>query len=170
MANLTRAGVPAQSPLTPAEQQLLREFNEMLARLRQAGLVRSGNATGDIGEWLVVKHYGLELHPSCRNEGFEGYIDVEGRRYRTQVKVHNASIGLNQLVGNPDLYDLLVVLVGPDSTLRDARVTAGGVNAFHVYVFEPADIKKSMHSYPNGTYSCAKTVLHAAAPNDIITF
>lgn len=168
MANIKASDVSAQSLLTTEELQLLREFEDVKARLRVAGIVRSGNVTGDIGEWLMVRQYGLELHPSCRNKGFEGYIELEGVRYRAQVKVHNAGIGKNQMVGDPTMYDMLIVLIGPESTLRDASVKEGGPGSFHVYIFEPADIMARMHRYRDGTYSFAKTVLHAGAPDNII--
>lgn len=118
----------------------------------------------------MVRQYGLELEPNCRNKGFEGYVELEGQRYRAQVKVHNASIGTNIRVGDPTLYDVLFVLVGPDSTLRDIRIVEGGANAFHVYVFEPAEISTMMHRYLDGTYSCARKVLHATEPASIIPF
>lgn len=156
--------------LSLTERSLLRELDDVVARLRVAGIVRSGNITGDIGEWLIVREYGLELEESCRKEGYEGHIELEGVRYRAQVKVHNSTEGTNVRVGNPLKYDLLFVVVGPTSTLRDARVIEGGAKAFHVYVFESAEIMRDMNAYPNGTYSCAKTVLHTDAPFSVLPY
>lgn len=170
MANIQRRVSPSRGMLPPAERQLLRDYYAVCARLREAKIVRSGNVSGDIGEWLVVQAYGLELEDSCRNRGFEGFIEHQGTRYRTQVKVHNASDGWNLNVGNPDLYDVLLVLVGPNSFLRDPLVTEGGRHAFHVYIFDPSTIRRTMNSAPKGTYSCAKKVLHADAPDNIIPF
>jgi hypothetical protein len=169
MANVPELVTPSHELLTPAERQLLREYHDVCARLRKAGLARSGNISGDIGEWLIVQLYGLELVKSSRNKGFEGYIELEGTPRRAQVKMHNSTEGTNHNVGNPKLYDVLFVVLGPASKLRDPRITECGRDSFHVYVFEPWEVEK-MTPCAGGTYTCATAALHAQAPHSIVPF
>lgn len=131
------------------EKQLISEFFSCASRLNDAGIVRSDKLLGDIGEWLCVKEYGLVLAKSGRNKGFDGCIGDS----RIQVKVHNAPVGKNISVGDPDNYDELIILIGPRSSLRNFD----NQSSFHVYRFSSDEVKKAMER-PSGFY-CARGVL-----------
>lgn len=131
------------------EKQLISEFFTVASKLNDAGIVRSDKLLGDIGEWLCVKAYGLVLAESGRNKGFDGCIGDN----KIQVKVHNAPIGTNVSVGNPDNYDELIILIGPRSRLRNTDKTL----SFHVYRFSSNEVRDTMKR-SSGFY-CAKGTL-----------
>jgi hypothetical protein len=131
------------------EKQLISEFFAVASKLNDAGIVRSDKLLGDIGEWLCVKTYGLVLAESGRNTGFDGCIGDN----KTQVKVHNAPIGTNISVGNPDKYDELIILIGPRSRLRNTDNKL----SFHVYRFSSNEVRETMKQ-TSGFY-CAKGTL-----------
>ncbi len=133
------------------EKQLIRDFFNYPEKLRDAGIVRSNNVLGDIGEWLCVKKYGLVLANSGRNPDFDGYIEDK----KVQVKLHNAPIGTNvNDVGNPEKYDELIIILGKQSRLRPKNVCEDG---FLFYKFSAQEVKNNMKQ--NKKYSCAKKVL-----------
>lgn len=132
-----------------SDLQLISEFFAVASKLNDAGIVRSDKLLGDIGEWLCVKAYGLVLAESGRSKGFDGCIGDN----EIQVKVHNAPIGTNVSVGNPDNYDELIILIGPRSRLRDTDNT----QSFHVYRFSSNEVKSTMKR-SSGFY-CSKGTL-----------
>ncbi|MBF0502818.1 MAG: hypothetical protein HQM09_21970 [Candidatus Riflebacteria bacterium] len=137
--------------MTDLEKQLIREFFEASARLLDAKIVRSDKLLGDIGEWLCVKHYGLVLEKSRRNQSYDGWI----RGLQVQVKVHNSPEGTNINVGDPEKYDELIVILGPKSWLRVSKTS----QTFHVYRFSSKEVQTSMKRN-SGYYYCAKKSLN----------
>jgi hypothetical protein len=120
-------------------------------------MIRSDKILGDLAEWICVHHYGMILATSGRHPGYDGVI---GER-KVQVKAHNAPIGTNLSVGNPNQYDELFVLIGPRSRLRVG--TAG--QTFHVYKFTASYVNENFRR-ESGCY-CAKKGL-TGMPYDII--
>lgn len=143
--------------MTDAEKLLIKEFFSSTSRLLEAGVIRSAKIMGDIGEWLCVKNYGLVLAKSGRNPGFDGYIGDK----KVQVKLHNSPKGTNSSAGNPEKYDLLYVIIGPDSSLR----MADGTTAFHAYKFTSDEVQELMKR-ESGHYF-ATEILHARAHDAI---
>lgn len=120
-------------------------------------MIRSDKILGDLAEWICVQHYGLILATSGRHPGYDGLI---GER-KVQVKAHNSPKGTNLSVGNPDLYDELIVLIGPRSRLRAGPA---GQN-FHVYRFSTCHVDANFRR-ASGCY-CAKGGL-ASMTYDVI--
>jgi len=123
--------------MTDEEKQLIRDFFNFPNKLRDAGIVRSNNVLGDIGEWLCVQKCGLTLVESGRNADFDGYIEDK----KVQVKLHNAPIGTNVDVGNPEKYDELIVILGKQSILRPQNSCDDG---FLFYKFSAQEVKETI--------------------------
>lgn len=60
----------------------LRAFHEAGQRLKDAGLLRSNNLVGDVGEWIAARYYGVPLAKTRTT----GYDLVTRDRLRVQVK------------------------------------------------------------------------------------
>jgi len=140
-----------------SEKKLIREYFESVENLQNSNIVRSDKVLGDLGEWICVQKYGLVLEESGRHPGYDGKIGDE----TVQVKVHNSPEGTNLSVGNPDKYDLLIVLIGPRSKLR----IGGRDESFHSYRFTSAEVKKLM-ARSSGHY-CAKGILESRGHDSI---
>ena len=134
-----------------SEKELIRQYFSCVAHLQDKNIVRSDKILGDLGEWICVKKYGLILEESGRHPGFDGKIDGD----KVQVKVHNSPKGTNLSVGNPEKYDLLIVLIGPRSRLRIEEAD----DSFHVYRFTSNEVTELMAR--NSGYYCAKGILKA---------
>lgn len=112
-------------------------------------MIRSDKILGDLAEWICTDRYGLVLATSGRHPGYDGMIGQS----KVQVKAHNSPKGTNLSVGNPDLYDELIVLIGPRSRLR---VGPAG-QTFHVYRFTASHVAANLQR-ASGCY-CAKKSL-----------
>lgn len=95
------------------EKELVNFFDE-IKMLRDSKIIRSDRYLGDIGEYICQKLYGITLNDSGREKGYDGTID--GKKY--EIKFHNSVTRTNIYLGNPDIYEILLVVFGPDSLLR----------------------------------------------------
>lgn len=137
--------------MTEEEKCLVQGFFDSVAKLQDAGIVRSDKVLGDLAEWICVRQYGLVLETSGRHPGYDGLI---GNR-KVQVKAHNSPKGTNLNVGMPEKYDELFVLIGPRSRLR---VGPPGRD-FHVYRFAAAEVQATLRRV-SGCY-CARGALES---------
>lgn len=141
-----------------SETLLIKAFFDCIAKLMDANIIRSNTSIGDIGEWLCVHKYGLKLNESSRHPGFDGWIGQE----KVQVKLHNSPKGKNLNVGNPDKYDKLIILLGPNSYLR----VHDSVISFHAYNFTSSEVKQLMKRKRG--YFCAKKICNINPYESII--
>ena len=132
--------------MTEDQRALIRDFFACAASLQDAQMIRSDKILGDLAEWICTDRYGLVLATSGRHPGYDGVIG----KTKVQVKAHNSPKGTNLSVGNPDLYDELIVLIGPRSRLR---VGLAG-QTFHVYRFTASQVAANLRR-AKGCY-CAK--------------
>jgi hypothetical protein len=95
------------------EKELINFFNA-IKMLRDSEIIRSDRYLGDIGEYICKKLYGVILNDSGREKGYDGILN--GKKY--EVKFHNSLTRTNIYLGNPKIYDVLLVVLGPDSLLR----------------------------------------------------
>jgi len=135
------------------EKKLINNFFQSVEALHKSKIIRSDKVLGDFAEWLCVKKYGLVLATSGRNVGFDGLIG----KLKVQVKAHNSPKGTNLSVGNPDKYDMVYVIIGKNSCLRDVSKGDG----IHIYKFTSADVNNKMKR-KKGFY-CAKKILKATS-------
>jgi hypothetical protein len=113
--------------ITPRQKRALRDFYKAVDELKSAGIIRSDKYLGDIAEFLCNIALGVELAKSGRQAGHDGMIGES----RVQIKY---SGGLSNTVdcGNPNEYEILLIVIGPKSVLR----RNGETGDYLVYHFE----------------------------------
>jgi hypothetical protein len=113
-------------------------FFSSVDRLRDLGVVRSNKYLGDIAEFLCSNLFGMELAESKKQKGHDGTIDG----LRCQVKFSGGSSQTIDL-GNPELYDRLIIVLGPESALRH-QGTEGRWLVFNI----PSEVilRKNLHN------------------------
>ncbi|MGR6904587.1 hypothetical protein [Lysinibacillus sp. BSL11] len=95
------------------EKELI-NFFKAIKMLRDSEIIRSDKYLGDIGEYICQKLYGITLNKSGREKGYDGTLGSE----KYEIKFHNSLTRTNIYLGNPEIYDVLLVVLGPDSLLR----------------------------------------------------
>lgn len=100
--------------MSPEQKIAVDAFFAAAEKLRVMGVIRSDRFLGDIAEFLVASKLGMDLAESKRQEGFDGIVDLK----KIEVK-YNGGSSKTVLCGDPNLYDELVVVLGPGSVLRD---------------------------------------------------
>lgn len=101
--------------MSPEQAAAIVSFFSAVERLQSLEVIRSSRYLGDIGEFLCHATDGTVLVPQLRNPGFDG---MSGDA-RVQIKFNNSPTGNNIDVGDPSGYDILVIIVGPQSKLRE---------------------------------------------------
>lgn len=102
-----------RSAITQQEAKAIDDFFAAAENLRTLGIIRSDKYLGDIAEFLCSRHLNLCLAQSGRQPGHDGLIGDK----RIQVKYHGGtSTTIN--CGNPEQYDKLLVVLGPNSVHR----------------------------------------------------
>ena len=88
-------------------------FFSSVDRLKDLGVIRSNKYLGDIAEFLCSNLFDMQLADSQKQKGHDGMIDG----LRCQVKFSGGSSQTIDL-GSPELYDRLILVLGPESVLR----------------------------------------------------
>jgi hypothetical protein len=140
--------------MTPEQKRAITSFFKAVERLEDCGVIRSSRYLGDIGEFLCNSAFGTILANQLRQTGHDG---MEGSS-RVQIKFNNSTAGNNINVGNPNDYDVLVVVIGSRSKLREADHSQ---NEFRLYRYA-ADEVKTWKTKSNNYY-CAKEKLASCA-------
>lgn len=133
----------------------LKKFFKVIKELRESNIIRSDRYLGDIGEHICQKLYGLELNKSGREQGYDGGLNQQ----KYEVKFHNSLTRTNIYLGNPDIYDILLVVLGPESLLRPK----GEKDSFLIYKMESEYIKESF-KHKTG-FSCGKRYFSESIPD-----
>lgn len=132
--------------MNPEIKQAISDFFEAVAKLKQLGVFRSDKYLGDLGEYISQYFFNVELCESGRQPGHDG-IDADGF---VQVKYHGSTTRTNVDLGNPDSYQNILVVLGPESLLRNKNYSQD----FLVYRMSENDVRSYRNS--NNTYSCGK--------------
>jgi hypothetical protein len=128
------------------ESEAIKKFFKSIKELRTRGVIRSDKYLGDIGEYICKEKYGIELCESGRQEGHDG--ELNGNKY--QIKFHNSPTRTNIYFGNPNKYDKVLIVIGPESKLRsDSNITE-----FHIYQFDSSYVKRNFAQVSG--YCCGK--------------
>jgi hypothetical protein len=93
----------------------LRAFAAASDRLRTAGLLRSNNLVGDVGEWIAARYYGVPL-AKTRTQGYD-LTTADG--WRVQVKaLRDGNDGRRSEAGRVlgPCDKLLMIRLAPDFT------------------------------------------------------
>jgi len=146
--------------MTPAQESAIAAFFESVAKLEELKIIRSSRFLGDIGEFMCSEAYGTELAPQLRQRGHDG---MNGKD-RVQIKFNNSIKGNNINVGDPKDYDLLVVVIGPRSKLREQD---HGSTEFRLYRYTKAEVLT--WKLDSGNFYCAKGRLEACKSKHNIT-
>lgn len=136
--------------MTPAQQDAIANFFEAVTVLEKLEIIRSSRFLGDIGEFLCKTAFGVTLSDQLRQTGHDG-TDENGR---VQIKFNNSTKGNNISVGDPKEYEALVVVIGPNSKLREKD---HGPHEFRLYRFTSDDVLPWKGQ--GNKYYCAKTQL-----------
>jgi hypothetical protein len=101
--------------MTGEQQQAIRSFFNCLDLLKQLKVIRSNVLFGDIGEFLcTIVFEGLKLVDAKTEVGFDAWLDGK----KVQIKFSDSSDAKNISLGNPDKYELLIVVLGSNSAHR----------------------------------------------------
>lgn len=102
MTVVTHASVP--------ENVLIRQFSDSVRALRIAGILRSRQIAGDLGEWMVETLYGGTRPPSRTNKGWDIHIPGD-QRLQVKTQSDDPQNKWNYFTGDTDLFDRFIVLV-----------------------------------------------------------
>lgn len=133
--------------MTSDQETAIATFFEAVARLEELEIIRSSRYLGDIGEFLCSKAFGTELVPQLRQRGHDGMLGKD----RVQIKFNNSTKGKNIDVGDPNDYEVLVVVIGAKSKLREVD---HGPAEFRLYRYAKAEVLSWRTA--NGNFYCAK--------------
>jgi len=146
--------------MTEEQESAIAAFFESVARLEELQIIRSSRFLGDIGEFLCSKAFGTDLSPQLRQRGHDGMSGED----RVQIKFNNSTKGNNINVGNPKDYELLVVVIGPNSKLREED---HGPSDFRLYRYTKTEVLSWVGQ--SGNFYCAKARLAACLSKHNIT-
>jgi hypothetical protein len=65
-------------------KKLLLQYNEILKKLRDKGVIRTSKLVGEYGEYVAIKKLGLDLAKSG-NRGYDA-IDSKGKKYEIKTR------------------------------------------------------------------------------------
>lgn len=101
--------------MTSEQSKAIRSFFNSLNLLKQLNIIRSDVIFGDIGEFLcTIVFVGLQLVREKTNEGFDAILDQK----KVQIKFSDSSDAKNIDLGNPDQYEILIIVLGKKSAHR----------------------------------------------------
>ena len=129
----------------------IHNFFSSVEKLQELGIIKSSKYLGDIGEFLASNKLDLTLVESQRQENYDAIKDNQ----KYQIKFHNANVGTNINVGDPNYYDYLVVVIGPNSKIRENDHCN---TEFRLYKFASKDVM-DWGKIKQGKYYCAKAQL-----------
>ncbi|MEX8518861.1 MAG: hypothetical protein AB3X44_10135 [Leptothrix sp. (in: b-proteobacteria)] len=127
----------------------INKFFLSLDELRNLGIVRFSVIFGDIGEFLCTKVFsGLSLEGRRTNHGYDA--TYEGQK--VQIKFSNSSDAKNIDLGNPEKYDVLIVVLGKKST----HIMLDDSNSDYLfYKYTSNEVKNKFKT--NGKFKLSKT-------------
>ncbi|WP_305368857.1 DUF6998 domain-containing protein [Photobacterium leiognathi] len=131
-----------------SEKLAIKDFFEIVTKLKQLNVIRSDKYLGDIAEFITAYFYNIELSESGREPGHDG-INEDGK---VQIKYHGSITRTNINLGNPDMYETLLVVLGPNSLLRSNEYK----DDFLLYRFTSEDVRRHKNQ-KSQTYSCGKS-------------
>lgn len=113
------------------------DFFSSANRLKSLGIVRTDRYLGDIAEFIAKTELGMVPAASARQEGYDGHID--GRT--VQVKF-NGGTSITIDCGDPETYEELVIILGPNSAMRRPEV----IERYAIYRIPSSRVKmKARH-------------------------
>lgn len=115
--------------------QAIREFFAQIDRLKELDVIRSDVLLGDIGEYLCSVAYSNFTGASSKTQkGIDGELDGQ----TVQIKFSNSPDAKNLDLGNPEKYQNLIVVLGPQSAHREDGIEGD----FIFYRFSAQEVKE----------------------------
>ena len=143
--------------MTPRQLAALKQFTAVVKELRDSGVIRSHRYLGDIAEFVCMRTHNVVLEENLRAPGHDG---IRGNK-RVQVK-YGGGTKTNVSLGNPDTYEEILVVLGPDSVLRDKAETADLL----IYTLTAEDVRACTPG-KQGSFSCGKKGWQGKVPERI---
>lgn len=104
--------------MTDEQMAAIGEFFAAADRLKALEIIRSDRYLGDIAEFIAKTQLGMSMAASCREPGHDGHLDGK----KVQVKF-NGGTSITIDVGDPNAYDELIVILGPNSVMRTPNLS-----------------------------------------------
>jgi hypothetical protein len=127
----------------------LRGFLSTQAKLAQLGVIHSRDYIGDIARYVCAIVYDFEPKRSRHPAGYDGTIGT----VRTRVQINNCPTGTKVMLAEPLEFEQLVVMLGPNSTLRPD----GLEETFVLYKYTKKQVIERFKT-PGGRYIAGKRV------------
>lgn len=146
--------------MTNQQDRAIINFFKAVSDLQKVQVSRSSRYLGDIGEFLCGQAFPkLVLSFQLREPGYDAILDGK----KVQIKFHNSPTRTNIDIGDPNKYDVLLVVIGPESRLKGA---AHLPSEFRIYSYS----KKNILGWDVKTkkYYCAQSTLRAADAMKIV--
>ena len=143
--------------MTPRQLDALKQFAVVVKELRDCGVIRSHRYLGDIAEFVCSRTHNVVLEENLRAPGHDGIRSGK----RVQVK-YGGGTKTNVSLGDPETYEEILVVLGPDSVLRDKDEKADLL----IYTLTAEDVR-ACTAGGNGTYSCGKKGWKGKVPERI---
>ena len=132
--------------MTDEQMVAIGDFFSAADRLKKLDIIRSDRYLGDIAEFIAKAQLGMTMAQSCREPGHDGHIDGK----KVQVKF-NGGTSITIDVGNPETYDELIVILGPNSVMR----SSGFSDPYVIYRI-PSEVVKQKPPHRDGKLRLAK--------------
>lgn len=147
-----------------ARIQAIKEFFENIELLKELKIVRSDVLFGDIGEFLCTVVYdGLILEEQKTNTGFDAKLGTK----KVQIKFSDSSDAKNIKLGNPNEYEMLIVVLGKNSA---HRMTGDSNDDYIFYRFSKEEVINKFKIKSGYTLSKTKHFKKAEKNFTISTF
>lgn len=148
--------------MNDSQKQAIKQFFDAVELLKEAGVIRSDVVFGDIGEFLCTELFqGLSLVEERTNEGFDGYLNCN----KVQIKYSNSPDAKNIDLGDPEKYQILIVVLGKNSAhRRDNEPDAD----YLFYKYESLDVTTRFKT--NSGYKLSKSKHYKNADKQYLFF
>jgi hypothetical protein len=134
-----------------SKKQAISQFFDSVKSLKDLGIIRSDKFLGDIAENLCADLYGVTLAQSGRQPDYDGTLNS----LKIQIKYHGSETRTNIDLGNADMYDEVIVVLGPKSLLRNNTYEG----EFIFYRLKSHKVK-TFNKTTRGTYSCGQSAFN----------
>lgn len=124
-------------------------FFEVIENLKRNNVFRSDNYLGDLAEYICAQEFGIILSANKRKKSVDG---KSKNGQKVQIKYHGSSTKTNVNLGDPTKYDLLYIVIGPFSKLRNQEQKS----PFLIYEFSSDEIV--VYKQKKGYYSGGKKI------------
>lgn len=146
--------------MTPVQAAAIGSFFKAVAELEACGVFRSSRYLGDIGEFICQAAFPeIKLVAQLRQRGHDAFHGED----RVQIKFNNSTEGNNINVGNPGNYEVLIVVLGPRSKLREAGHREG---EFRLYWYTSAEVQAWARE--SGNFYCARERLASCGSKKVV--